>query len=595
MTKKLSTKKALIMSALSLLLCCSMLVGTTFAWFTDTVSSDRNVIVAGNLDIELEYWNGQSYAKVTNETELFNSEALWEPGYTEIAYLKVSNAGSLALKYQLNVNVLNEVTGLTKNNEEIKLSDHLVFKVVYADTDLADTYTRETAMQAAGNDMGLASYNSDSKSLAAKNETGDNDYYDYVAIIIYMPTNVGNEANHDGEHIPTIDMGVTLLATQDTVESDGFGNEYDKNATYPNSKTDTVEGGESIAYSNVTVTLPDGMAEGNFTLVVDNKSTQVSANGETVISFDINLLKDNTKVEKQDGVNYTVSVDVGAGLLLTGVLHNGQPINEYDYDLDTGIVTFDTDSFSPFAVIVDTTAIPANNVDSLNSALAKGETVGLVNDITEFSSGAIKMLNGGILDGNGKTVKCTSGKTNLTGITTTGGTIKNIVVHTATKTIQGIGAGMVYDNSLTQDLYLENVTVYAAYYAVVGTANNVQVVVKDSTLYGGISYMGASLIDVTDTHFAIDLFTAPQMTVIELSGAAKFTDCSFDSGYCINAEYEAKGSKIEFVNCEVNGVKLTAENFADLLIDDIYDGYGSASSKNMKNCVITVDGVAVAW
>ena len=55
MMNKKSTKRSLLLSALSLVLCLSMLVGTTFAWFTDSVTSGKNRIVAGNLDVELEY------------------------------------------------------------------------------------------------------------------------------------------------------------------------------------------------------------------------------------------------------------------------------------------------------------------------------------------------------------------------------------------------------------------------------------------------------------------------------------------------------------------------------------------------------------
>ena len=91
------------MSALSLLLCLSMLVGTTFAWFTDSVSSGKNRITAGNLDVELEYFvKGETAAEdkwvtVQDATDLF-SDKLWEPGHTEVVYLKITNAGSLAMK-----------------------------------------------------------------------------------------------------------------------------------------------------------------------------------------------------------------------------------------------------------------------------------------------------------------------------------------------------------------------------------------------------------------------------------------------------------------------------------------------------------------
>jgi predicted ribosomally synthesized peptide with SipW-like signal peptide len=229
--KKNQTRRALLMSALSLLLCMSMLVGSTFAWFTDSVTSGRNTIVAGNLDVVLEYWDGDSYEEVTSTTKLFDDEALWEPGYTEVAYLKVSNAGSLALKYQLAVSVYNEILGKTKTGADIKLSDYLQFKVVESDTDLAGTYgSRETAQAAPATATKLQTYSSDVKPLDPKDGANDEDY---VALIIYMPTTVGNEANHDGVNVPKIEMGVNLFATQLVQENDSFGPDYDEDAWHP--------------------------------------------------------------------------------------------------------------------------------------------------------------------------------------------------------------------------------------------------------------------------------------------------------------------------------------------------------------------------
>ena len=129
MTKKYSTKKALIAGILTLALCVSMLVGTTFAWFTDSVSSANNVIKSGNLDVELEYWNGTEWADVSGQADILTN-ALWEPGVTEIAYLRVANAGSLALKYQLGVNIVSETEGVNVAGKTFKLSDYVMFGVV---------------------------------------------------------------------------------------------------------------------------------------------------------------------------------------------------------------------------------------------------------------------------------------------------------------------------------------------------------------------------------------------------------------------------------------------------------------------------------
>ena len=116
MMKTKSTKRALLLSALALLACVSMLVGSTFAWFTDSVTSSSNKIVAGKLDVQLFLDNGDGYKDISNATESIfnmltnkaqnnNADTLWEPGKTQVAYLKIKNAGTLALKYTVALKV----------------------------------------------------------------------------------------------------------------------------------------------------------------------------------------------------------------------------------------------------------------------------------------------------------------------------------------------------------------------------------------------------------------------------------------------------------------------------------------------------------
>ena len=134
-----STKRALLMSVLSLLLCMSMLVGTTFAWFTDSVTSGKNTIQSGNLDVELYYSDKAAgpWTKVTSSTDIFGYN-LWEPGYTKVAYFKVVNEGSLALKYTLTADVYSETPGINKDGKNFLLSDYLYTKVVDAGATRAD-------------------------------------------------------------------------------------------------------------------------------------------------------------------------------------------------------------------------------------------------------------------------------------------------------------------------------------------------------------------------------------------------------------------------------------------------------------------------
>lgn len=225
--KAKANHRAIISCVLAIALCLTMMTSGTIAWFTDEVTSNLNTIQAGNLDVKLEYWDGDSFEEVVADTKLFKENALWEPGYTEVAYLKVSNAGSLALKYQLGLNVGEQVTGKTKDGEDINLADHLVFKAVEIAEDkvgLTGSDARDKIVASAGTTMGLNAYNLQTKKL----ETTDAPHY--VALAVFMPTSVGNEANHDGTNVPSIKLGVKLVATQLTAEDDSFDNQYDAGA-----------------------------------------------------------------------------------------------------------------------------------------------------------------------------------------------------------------------------------------------------------------------------------------------------------------------------------------------------------------------------
>ncbi len=130
MAKAKSTKRALLMSGLALLMCVSMFVGSTFAWFTDSVKTGVNTIQAGNLDIVLEYSvdNGATWADAEGKTLNFKKAAdapadeaiLWEPGCTyELPLIRVRNNGNLALKYNM---VINGIDGDAKLLEAIEFT-----------------------------------------------------------------------------------------------------------------------------------------------------------------------------------------------------------------------------------------------------------------------------------------------------------------------------------------------------------------------------------------------------------------------------------------------------------------------------------------
>lgn len=226
------TKRALLTSVLALVLSLAMLAGSTFAWFTDTASTGVNRIVSGNLDVGLQYWGVGEDGKKTwltaeNSEELFDENALWEPGYTQIVYLKVKNNGNLALTYAMQITPVHETVGVNVDGEQFKLSDYIKFgwTAFTVDGDGAPVaLDREAAQTGVGDgaQLGKTLHRQAADPMKANAE-------ELVALVAWMPENVGNEANYSTVQ-PTIELSLKVLATQATVESDSFNNTYDGDA-----------------------------------------------------------------------------------------------------------------------------------------------------------------------------------------------------------------------------------------------------------------------------------------------------------------------------------------------------------------------------
>lgn len=374
MTKKHSVRRALIASVLSLALCLSMLLGATFAWFTDTATSANNIIKSGNLDVELYYQgeNQTDWTRVTETTSLFKEDALWEPGHTEVIKLKIVNEGTLTLKYQLGVNVASEVSSVNVNGESFRLSDFIKYGIV----DGAQTYTRDEAVAAVDATATAlsAAYSSDSTSLAAKNDTDSDEKI--VTMVVYMPTTVGNDANAQaGATAPSINLGVNLFASQFTSETDAFDDQYDVDATYPvnitvsQSVTSDTNGkttedvaitytGNSSAVSGVEVVVPAGTQLESGATQVFLKINEAEANANVTAQLTSNQTATTYEISL-DGVAATndqpieVTMYVEKGLIDVQLYHNAATI-PCDYDPATGKLTFSTATFSPFTVVSNT-------------------------------------------------------------------------------------------------------------------------------------------------------------------------------------------------------------------------------------------------
>ena len=201
MTNRKSTKRALLGSVMAMVLCLAMLVGATFAWFTDTASTGVNKIQAGNLDIEIQDETGKAIdtlAWATKDGTAFAEDGktpLWEPGCTyTLTPFQIVNKGNLALKYKIVVTGLEGDTGLLK-----------VIKFTYKTGEETFDMNTEGHLTANGG--------------ASK----------VITVSAHMDEAAGNEyMNKTLEGVK-----FTVYATQDTVESDSFTSQYDKDAAYP--------------------------------------------------------------------------------------------------------------------------------------------------------------------------------------------------------------------------------------------------------------------------------------------------------------------------------------------------------------------------
>ena len=233
MKKHTGLKRALAWNFVSIALCLVMLIGTTFAWFTDTVLSGANQIVAGNLDVELYHSNNTVIDEIVqkntplfvNHNEEGNSEAiLWEPGAIVYENFKVANVGSLALKYKMTLNVIGSNT--IKDTQK-SLKD--VLKVAVVDGTFSGSRENAAALTF---DKTLADFEKEGHLLSGKAENSDT----YGIVIYWEPSAADNDYNlnngrqsSDGEPF-YIDLSINLIAAQDTVESDSFNNQYDASA-----------------------------------------------------------------------------------------------------------------------------------------------------------------------------------------------------------------------------------------------------------------------------------------------------------------------------------------------------------------------------
>ena len=329
MTTKKTSRRALFTSVMALVMCLVMLVGTTFAWFTDSVTSGVNTIQSGNLDVELEYKNTTTadFAPVNSDTEVFKNGALWEPGHVEYVVLKIRNAGSLALKYKLAVNVANEVAGKTADNTDILLSKYLQFKVLDGDK---STMSRQEMLDAEGRGGSLTAAVEDAVTLypaaSAATDSNPTPSEKTVTLVVWMPTTVGNEANHGtGKTQPSIDLGVAVYATQVEHESDSFGPDYDAGVNFTTVTTEddfraAVAAGNPVILNNTLELTEDLLIDKD--IVINGNGNALITDKPVHIGSDVNVTITNVAFNNPTNNNDNASNLYASGLEGKLVLNN---------------------------------------------------------------------------------------------------------------------------------------------------------------------------------------------------------------------------------------------------------------------------------
>ena len=319
MTSSKSTKRALISSVLAMLLCAAMLIGATFAWFTDTASTAVNKIQAGNLDVDIVDMQGNSLDGKTltwqKPNDAANEDVLWEPGCTYyLTPFHIQNKGNLALKFKVLIN------GVSGDN---KLLEALEFGFYYFQPGFGDMRPLEEL--AAGDKLDNVA-----------------DYPGVWTAPIYIVAHMKEDAGNEYQGLSIDGIGITVVATQYTYESDSFDNTYDKDAGYP--VASAAEMKEALANGGIVSVNKDIKTDN----IGDNEADRITISKPTTLNLDAKIISpddmgnNNTNfcalivdadttinAGKNGGIDtganggYALNVRKGANLTITGGSYYG--------------------------------------------------------------------------------------------------------------------------------------------------------------------------------------------------------------------------------------------------------------------------------
>ena len=585
MTNRKSTKRALLGSVMAMVLCLAMLVGATFAWFTDTASTGVNKIQAGNLDVVLEMQNADG-KWVSAEGKTLNwvkaaagEQVLWEPGCTyELPALRIRNNGNLALKYKV---IITGIQGSAKLNTVI------------------DWTIGDVAM---GAEQHLAAGESNAFTIKG-----------------HMKESAGNEYMNE-----SIDgIAITVVATQDTVESDSFNNQYDAGAEYPvvavanvNTNGDTVLKDKEEDHT-IQVTVPAGaLDEGvqSLKLEVVKSATPAGvqvASTESSQSYEVTMKDQSGNAVSTNGTLMTVEMNVGKNRTALKLYHDGAKMTKdsgtltdaadhYVYDAATGYVTMKVSHFSPFTAVfardywtdhaADGYATPVDTANKVVTVASAEELALFAKEVTDdgknYSGYTLNLAND--VDLGEYLWKPINGYNRLSGIVVNGNghTIRNMKVRGCTNS-SVYGAGFIGDINgavTVKDIAFDGADVFFVNYAKPQFAGNVGGVVLGytygTTLFENVSVTNSSIWGFGKIGILLGMGADPGVKVT-------FKDC-VSKNNTIHAAYDMgglagmiqRGNGVDNASVE----NCTVENITVDYYEECVDVQGKATLKeNDKN------------
>ena len=500
MSNRKSTKRALLGSVMAMVLCLAMLVGATFAWFTDTASTGVNKIQAGNLDVALEMKDASgNWVSAEGKTLDFVKAAdakgeaiLWEPGCTyTLPELRVVNNGNLALKYKV---IITGIQGSAKLNEAIEWT-------------IGDV--------AMGAEQHLKAGESNEFTIKG-----------------HMKESAGNEYMNE-----SIDgIAITVVATQDTVESDSFDKDYDAGAEYPvvavanvNTNGDTVLKDKEEDHT-IQVTVPAGaLDEGVQSLKLEVVKSAAPAgvqvaSTESSQSYEVTMKDQNGNAVSTNGTLMTVEMNVGKNRTALKLYHDGEKMtndigtltdaaDHYVYDAATGYVTMKVSHFSPFTAVfardywtdhaADGYATPVDTANKVVTVSSAEELALFAKEVTDdgknYSGYTLDLAND--VDLGEYLWKPINGYKRLSGIVVNGNghTIRNMKVRGCTNSsVYGVGfIGDINGAVTVKDIAFDGADVFFVNYAKPQFAGNVGGIVLGytygTTLFENVSVTNSSI------------------------------------------------------------------------------------------------------